>query len=121
MKKAVTTVEEFTRALAQLEDDWRLVEHIERAGHVEPEVIAGLSSLGASEPRPVPSRGRGERVLVLVGSAWNEPPFGDEADPLGALRREVAIWPGVESVGAATLDPQFGVFWSFPVTLRLSQ
>jgi hypothetical protein len=118
VKKAVTTVEEFTRALERLEDDWRLAEHIERAGHGGE---LDWPNLVVSDPKPAPPRGRGERVLVDVITVWNEPPLGSEDDPLGALRREVATWQGVEAVGEATVDSLLGSIWGFPVTLRLTQ
>lgn len=120
MKKAVTTVDEFCRAIERLEDTWRLAEHVERAGYGDPDE-RGWASLIVTDPKPAPPRGRGERVLVEVATMWNQPPFGSEDDPLGALRRELATWPGVEAVGAPDLDPLLGALWGFPVTLRLSQ
>ncbi|MCY1009985.1 hypothetical protein OV079_31370 [Nannocystis pusilla] len=114
------TVDEFRRAVERLEDTWRLAEHMERAGYEDP-VEREWASLFVTDPKPAEPRGRGERVLVVVVTPWNQPPFGSEDDPLGALRRELANWPGVEAVGVPDLDPQFGTFWSFPVTLRLSQ
>ncbi|MFY0535902.1 hypothetical protein [Nannocystis pusilla] len=120
MKKAVTTVDEFRRAVEQLEQTWHLAEHVARAGYPADDPFVG-ANLVVTDPKPAARRGRGERVLVEVATTWNQPPFGSEDDPLGALRRELATWPGVEAVGAPDLDPQLGWIWGFPVTLRLSQ
>ncbi|MCY0987172.1 hypothetical protein OV203_08555 [Nannocystis sp. ILAH1] len=120
MKKAVTTVDEFRRAVERLEQTWHLAEHLARAGFSDDDLLVG-GNLVVSDPKPAASRGRGKRVLVEVATMWNQPPFGSEDDPLGALRRELATWPGVEAVGAPDLDPLLGALWGFPVTLRLSQ
>jgi hypothetical protein len=95
VKKAVTTLDEFRRALTRLEDEWHLAEHVVRAncGADDDETLA-CARLQISEPKPVPPRGRGERVAVDVFTLWNAPPFGTDAAPLAALRRQIAEWPG---------------------------
>lgn len=121
MKKVVTTVDEFRRALVRLGEAWRVVEYVTAEVPEADDWALGLASLDATDPEPAARRGRGERVTVSVFTAWNLPPFGTEEAPLAALRREVAGWPGVEEVGAAVVDTQLHAIWSFDVVLRLSQ
>jgi hypothetical protein len=122
VKKTVTTVDNFRRALAQLEDEWRLGEHVARAGlGIADDEALSHARLQVSEPTPAPPRGRGERVAVDVLTLWNQPPFGTDDAPLAAVRRRIAEWPGVEAVGEPVVDTRLGLVWCVVVILRLSQ
>ncbi len=125
MKKPLMTVEAFQRALAEIEEELHLPEHVARAAREDPDGDADewlrMARLLVSEPAPAAPRGRGERVAVEVSTLWNQPPFGTDAEPLAALRRRVAALPGVEEVGEATADTQLHAVWGFTAVLRWTQ